>query len=244
MTDLAALVDAEGSFATFAEVFEGVEDQTAWHLAFRSFLARVAGAVVLVDAGVGPPGGDDPFLPERQGWLPDALAREGLAPADVDLVVLTHLHVDHVGWNVRDGRPFFPNARYVAQRADYEWITSLRPDRPYVRDNVLGLELELVEGAVELLPGVAYEPLPGHTPGHAGVVFDGIRVLGDLAVHELQLERPDTAYAAEDDSAAAAATRRAALTAAAERGEPVAFSHLGIGYVEAAGDSFAWRPLD
>jgi glyoxylase-like metal-dependent hydrolase (beta-lactamase superfamily II) len=126
MTDVVALSDGEGAFASLREVF-GVNDDTPWQVSFYAFLAHVRGATVLVDTGLGP-FGLDPFLPAWQGRLPQALAAAGVAPEQVDLVVLTHLHVDHVGWNMRDGVPFFPNARYVAHRDDYEWITAVDGD--------------------------------------------------------------------------------------------------------------------
>ncbi len=140
--------------------------------------------------------------------------------------MLTHLHVDHVGWNMLDGEPFFPNARYVAQQRDFDWITGARPDRPYVRDNVLGLQatgrLELVSGAAEPLPGVRLLPTGGHTPGHCLVEVEDATLVGDLAVHERQLADPGLAYVAEEDQAAIAAVgpgscrslRRAAASSA------------------------------
>ena len=134
------LLDAAGTFATVREAF-GLDDDGDWRLPFYAYLVRAGGQTVVVDTGVVPPGGEDPFLPDRAGLLPSGLERAGVSPGDVSLVVLTHLHVDHVGWNMRDGKPFFPNARYVAARADYEWITGARPDRPYVRDNVIGTYL-------------------------------------------------------------------------------------------------------
>src|SRR5262249_35949295 len=157
MSEIVPLLDAEGAFATVREAF-GLDDDTPWNARFHVFLVRLPEAVVVVDTGVGSPSGGDPFLPERQGWLPDALAGAGANPADVDLVVLTHLHVDHVGWNMVDGEPYFPNARYVAHREDFDWVTATRGDRPYVRENVQGLaatgRLELVEGPAEPAPGV------------------------------------------------------------------------------------------
>lgn len=108
MTELVGLIDGEGSFATLREVF-GVDDDTPWRVSFYAFLAHVGDATVLVDTGLGP-AGLDPFLPAWRGRLPQALAAAGVTPEQVDLVVLTHLHVDHVGWNMRDGVPFFPTA--------------------------------------------------------------------------------------------------------------------------------------
>jgi glyoxylase-like metal-dependent hydrolase (beta-lactamase superfamily II) len=241
------LLDAAGTFATVREAF-GLDDDGEWRLPFYAYLVRAGGQTVVIDTGVGPPGGEDPFLPDRAGLLPSELERAGVSPGDVSLVVLTHLHVDHVGWNMRDGKPFFPNARYVAERADYEWITGARPDRPYVRDNVIGLHatgrLELVEGPAEPVPGVRLVPTGGHTPGHCIVELDGATFAGDLAVHELQLADPGLAYVFEEDAAAIAAARARLLPQLADSGRLVGFGHLGLGRVTRAGSAFGWQRLD
>jgi glyoxylase-like metal-dependent hydrolase (beta-lactamase superfamily II) len=249
VTEVTALGDADGTFASLREAF-GLDDDAVWHLPFYSYLLRHDGHTVVVDTGVGSPAGDDPFLPARQGRLPAELARAGVARADVDLVVLTHLHVDHVGWNMFDGEPFFPKARYVAHRDDFDWITAVRPDRPYVRDNVLALAatgaLELADGsAVELLPGLELRRTGGHTPGHAIVEAREVTLVGDLAVHERQLADPGLPYVAEDDPAAAARLRRQLLPDFAASGRLLGFGHLGLGRVAGAGDGgFAWLPAD
>jgi glyoxylase-like metal-dependent hydrolase (beta-lactamase superfamily II) len=242
-----ALRDADGVFASMREAF-GVDDDAPWRLPFYSYLIRHDGHTIVVDTGVGSPAGDDPFLPERQGRLPRELAHAGVDRADVGLVVLTHLHVDHVGWNMLDGAPFFPNARYVAQRADFEWITAVRPDRPYVRDNVLALAasgvLDLLDGSAELLPGIEMHRTGGHTPGHSIVSAGDVTLLGDLAVHERQLADPGLAYVAEEDAAAAAGLRRELLSGLASAGRLLGFAHLGLGRVAPSGGGFAWLPAD
>jgi glyoxylase-like metal-dependent hydrolase (beta-lactamase superfamily II) len=241
------LLDTVGSFATFREAF-GLDDDREWRLPFYGYLVRTAAHAIVVDTGVGPPGGDDPFLPDRTGSLPSELERAGVLPAEVSLVILTHLHVDHVGWNMQAGEPFFPNARYVTQRADYEWITGAQPDRPYVRDNVRALHasglLDLADGPVEPLPGVRLVPTGGHTPGHSIVELDGATLVGDLAVHELQLADPASGYVAEHDQAAIAAVRARLLPELADTGGLVGFGHLGLGHVSRAGSAFGWQPLD
>jgi glyoxylase-like metal-dependent hydrolase (beta-lactamase superfamily II) len=243
MTDVTLLTDAEGTFATMRQAF-GVPDDGRWWLPFNAFLARTAGATVLVDTGVGPPGGSDPFLQDRAGRLPQLLAAAGVEPADVDLVVHTHLHVDHVGWNMVDGAPYFGNARYLAHRADYDNFTSKNPDRRYVRDQLIALHatgrLELFDDGFSPAPGVAIEHAPGHTAGHCVVTVGDVTFLGDIAVHEVQLADPDIAYMFEEDPHAAAARRRELLPRFVASGGLVGIPHLGLGRIHAAGDGFGW----
>ena len=247
MSEIAALVDTEGSFATFREAF-GVTEDAPWRLRFFVYLVHAGGETIVVDTGVGPAGGDDPFLPGRQGRLPAELERVGVAREEVGLVLLTHLHPDHVGWNMHDGSPFFPNARYVAHRDDFDWITAARPDRPYVRANVVALEasgrLELVSESAEPAPGVRLVRIGGHTPGHCIVDLGDATLAGDLAVHELQLADPTRGYVAEEDPPATAAARAELLPGFAASGRLLGFGHLGLGRIETAGPGFAWRPAD
>jgi glyoxylase-like metal-dependent hydrolase (beta-lactamase superfamily II) len=216
-------------------------------LPFNAFLARTGEGNVLVDTGVGPPGGDEPFLPDRQGRLPALLSGVGVAPEDVELVVLTHLHVDHVGWNMRGGEPFFPRARYIAHRADFETFTTTRAERPYVREQLVALQetgrLELVDDSGAPLAGVEIEHAPGHTAGHCAVTVGSVTFLGDLAVHELQLADPGVGYVFEEDPSAAAAARRRLFARFADSGGLVGLSHLGLGQIRRAGNGFAWQAL-
>jgi glyoxylase-like metal-dependent hydrolase (beta-lactamase superfamily II) len=243
MTDVTVLTDAEGTFATLRQAF-GVPDDTAWWLPFNAFLVRTTEVTMLVDTGVGPSGSTDPFLQDRAGRLPRLLAEAGVAAADVDLVVHTHLHVDHVGWNMVDGEPFFANARHLAHRADYDNFTRKTPDRRYVRDQLIALHaadrLELFDDGFSPAPGVAIEHVPGHTAGHCVVTAGDVTFLGDVAVHELQLADPEVAYVFEEDPAAAAARRREILPRLAASGGLVASPHLGLGRIHAAGAGFRW----
>src|SRR5581483_9246191 len=174
MTDLIAIDDTFGSFVTLRQGF-GEDDDAPWEIPVRVFLAKLDGANVLVDAGVGPAGGGS-FMPDRQGRLVDELGRHGVSPDDVDLVVFTHLHVDHIGWAVVDGEPFFRNARYVAHADDFAYFASP--------------EAEAVDRDGEIHPGVALVHLPGHTPGHCAVELAGAFVIGDAAVDPRQVADP------------------------------------------------------
>lgn len=245
MTDVVTLTDTEGTFASLREAF-GVDDDNAWWLPFNAFLVRHGDGIVLVDTGVGPPGTGDPFLEDRAGRLPALLGAAGVQPADVDLVVFTHLHVDHVGWNMVDGSPLFPQARYVAHRADFETFTKTRPDRRYVRDQLIALDalgrLELIEESCSPFPGVELEHVPGHTSGSCVATIGSVTFLGDVAVHELQLADPGVGYVFEEDRPAAAAARRRLLPRLAAEAGLVAIPHLGLGRIRLAGDGFAWAP--
>ena len=246
MTDVTVLTDAEGTFATMRQAF-GVDDDSKWWLPFNAFLARTSDLTVLVDTGVGPPGGSDPFLQDRAGRLPQLLAAQGVEPADVDLVVHTHLHVDHVGWNMVDGARHFPNARHLAHRSDYESFTTKNPDRRYVVDQLVALHdaggFELFDEGFSPAAGVVIEHAPGHTSGHCIVTVGDATFVGDLAVHELQLADPGVAYMFEEDPAGAAARRRELLSRFADAGGPVGIAHLGLGRIERVGGGFGWLPL-
>jgi glyoxylase-like metal-dependent hydrolase (beta-lactamase superfamily II) len=199
-----------------------------WWLRFRCFALRPAdGPVILVDTGIGPATAPARAWAPVPGRLPSALAEAGIAVEDVETVVLTHLHTDHIGWSIgEDGEPFFPNARYVLQRADLDWANPATVDwlRP-----PLGDRLSLVDGDSVLRPGVQLIHTPGHTPGHQCVLVDTgdepFLVTGDLLVHMLQLIDPAQRYTHEVDPDAARASRTG-LLARLGRGT-LATPHLG-----------------
>jgi glyoxylase-like metal-dependent hydrolase (beta-lactamase superfamily II) len=261
------LRDAHGSFATFDEAFpnatEEIEavsrqrypelfDGDLWLLPFCAFLVRSRAQTVVVDAGVGPAPGQ--FLPERQGWLPRELRRAGVAPDEVDVVILKHLHVDHVGWAAVDGAPFFPQARYVVSGIDWRFVANRDESRETFAARLAPLEragvLMLVELAVaEVAMGVALRPTPGHTPGHISVEVRGdtrqALVIGDIAVHPIQLHDPRLAYVFEEDPAAAAATRESVLREVAGGDVVVGAGHFpgGLGRVTMCSGGCAWHKI-
>jgi glyoxylase-like metal-dependent hydrolase (beta-lactamase superfamily II) len=161
-------------------------------LAIQSFVLHAPHATILIDTCVGE-GKARPLIPEWDhrsggGYL-DRLARIGVRPESVDLVVCTHLHLDHVGWNTRadDGRwvPTFPNARCLIGRRELAFWEDERRDSDKlaplhlcaVEDSVLPIlesgQAELVDDGYELGRGMTLMPLPGHTPGQMGLQVDG-----------------------------------------------------------------------
>jgi len=109
--------DCEGSFATVREAFPGVDDDEPWWIPVNVVLLRTDDATLLVDTGAGPK--PRAFFADGDARLLEELEQLSVAPADVDIVVHTHLHIDHVGW---DGA--FPNARYVVHEEDWAYFMS------------------------------------------------------------------------------------------------------------------------
>jgi len=198
------------------------DDHTA-PLSIHTFLIESDGARIVVDTCIG---NDKPRdLPEwnmRQSKFLDLLAERG-APVDaVDVVMCTHLHVDHVGWNTRlvNGRwvPTFPNARYLFAREEWAyWKNEVDPFGKEARDDSIVPILEsgladLVETNHRVTSEVTLVPTPGHTPGHVSVLIEsaGERavITGDLFHHPCQFARPLWPDTADVDTGRAAVTRQ------------------------------------
>jgi glyoxylase-like metal-dependent hydrolase (beta-lactamase superfamily II) len=191
-----------------------------------------------------------------QGPFLERLEAAGFAPASIDVVLCTHLHVDHVGWNTRrvEGRwvPTFPNARYLFGRVELaHWLASTgEEDRRIMADSVrpildAGLA-EPVEAGHAVTPEVRLEPTPGHTPGHVSVRIrsQGAEavITGDLMHHPVQCAEPHWQSHYDHDPDAARTTRRRFLGEQADRPVLVLGTHFAAptaGHV--VRDGAAWR---
>jgi glyoxylase-like metal-dependent hydrolase (beta-lactamase superfamily II) len=237
-------------------------DTDEYRGAVQTWLLRSEGKVVLVDTGVG----NDRHRPQiplfdhlRTPFL-DRLAEAGVRPEDVDVVVNTHIHYDHVGWNTRrendEWVPAFPNATYLIPRADQEFFDPRNAHRrPAVRDEHDRLRREgsrivyadsvapvldravLWEEEYRIDRNLALEPAPGHTPGSSIVRLssgsDLAVFVGDLLHSPVQILEPAYSSCFCEDPAQAASTRRAVLERAADLGELVVPAHFaGTGAVE------------
>jgi glyoxylase-like metal-dependent hydrolase (beta-lactamase superfamily II) len=209
----------------YPELFPGPD---TWHNHFGCYLLRSQGQIILVDTGIGSaatnPGMVSTLAGGVDGRLMVELQAAGLRPEDVDTVFFTHLHPDHVGWNLLRGdtspRATFPRARHVMHQADWEafkrpevqasfpfqyWEETLGPLE------TLGL-LDLITGERPLTGEITAIPTPGHTPGHMSlaIVSGGQRalILGDVAIHPAQVTEPDWAVIFDMDQQLAAQVRR------------------------------------
>ena len=192
-------------------------------LYYGCFALRSQGRVVLVDTGMGP--GPHPTRGNRRGDLLNRLKLQGVNPEDVSIVVHTHLHHDHVGWNLTyeegKARATFPNARYLVPRADWEHfiVPSVLETAPYVRDSVVPLEglgvMDLIEGEHTITPEISTVPTPGHTPGHVNVVISSQgqmgAVVGDVFHSKVQMQEPGWCSRADIDSELGLRSREAML---------------------------------
>ncbi|MFL5951537.1 MAG: MBL fold metallo-hydrolase [Gaiellaceae bacterium] len=231
------LPDCEGTFATLGEAFPAIHSDRDWWVPVNCALFQTGQTTILVDTGAGAK--PRAFLPDAGAALLDELAGAGVQPGDVDVVVHTHLHVDHVGWTGS-----FPNARYVVHEEDWAYFMSDASlvERPHLREKILPLDrVERVTGETEIAPGVRVEPAPGHTPGHVIVRAGDLAAIGDLVAHELQVVDPHLVFVNDVDSELAAATRQRVVAELAAEGTAVIAGHFrGIGRFERAGKGFRW----
>jgi len=229
------------------------------HVAMQTWVLRSGGRTILVDTGVG----NDKTRPAVEAWdhlsldYLGALARAGVRPEDVDLVVNTHLHVDHVGWNTRlvDGEwvPTFPNATYLMPKADFLfWDPANNPAiAGGVNEHVFGDSVAPVHAAGQVrlwedmyaIDGdLRLEAAPGHTPGSSVLKLssgtDRALFAGDLVHTPLQVLEAGHNSCFCEDPAGARATRRQWLGWAADNAALVLPAHFsGHGALEVARDA-------
>lgn len=237
-------------------------------LSYHSYVVRTPQRTIVVDTCIGN-GKDRHSMPEWHRldtpYLA-RLARAGVRPEDVDIVLCTHLHADHVGWNTRavDGRwrPTFPNARYLMARAEYDHYAAEHRtagqspvNRGSFADSVLPVvdsgQAELVDAshvvALEDDGRIRLEPAPGHTPGNVTVAVAGggreALLCGDVVHHPIQLAHPWLTVAADYDPVRADATRRALLERCADTDTLLLTGHFPdptAGFVRRAGSAYAF----
>jgi glyoxylase-like metal-dependent hydrolase (beta-lactamase superfamily II) len=208
---------------------------------YGCFLVISAGKTILVDTGIGRwPDGMDLRSPPS---MLVAMERAGVVPADIDLVLFTHLHWDHTGWNTQeeDGSLTltFPNARHVVQRKEFDYWTGPGdkpgngPDFDRVLAPIIAADrLELVSGEYAATREVVAVPTPGHTPGHVSFAIisgdDRAYILGDAAHKPVQLSEPDWYPGFDLDPVESTRSRHMILDRAEQEGALLAGGHFAF----------------
>src|SRR6266436_2152582 len=237
-----------------------LDDKGRFLQSIQSFVVQAPGLTLLVDTCVGNDkdrGGRQPFHMMHTAFLED-LAAAGFPPESIDVVLCTHLHVDHVGWNTRldGGRwvPTFANARYMFGKTEYEhWRDhSETPDKVAVfNDSVKPIvdagKAELIASDARLCDEITMIPTPGHSPGHTSILIqsDGEEGLltGDVAHHPCQMAHLDWSSTADSDPVRSAATRRELFSRFVDRPVLVIGGHYDAGHIHREGDAFIFVAL-
>jgi glyoxylase-like metal-dependent hydrolase (beta-lactamase superfamily II) len=208
---------------------------------FGSFLIRSHGKNMLVDTGLGQ--WPNPLDLQQPPSLLNSLHKAGFSPGDIDLVLFTHLHWDHTGWNTRGEEGAleltFPNARYIVQQKEFDYWTgpgdktTSAPAYERVLAPIIAADrLELVTGEYAATREVVAVPTPGHTPGHVSfaVVSAGKRayILGDAAHKPVQLTEPDWYPGFDLNPAESAKSRHMILDRAEQENALLAGGHFAF----------------
>jgi glyoxylase-like metal-dependent hydrolase (beta-lactamase superfamily II) len=243
-------------WAETRERYPDVFDGDAWRLHVHATLLRVDDRVVLVDTGIGPETAPAFAWSETAGALDRELDAAGVSPGEIAVVVITHVHDDHVGWTVdpATARPRFENARYLIHRADLEMMRSAQDEenRAIYEATLEPLErlgaVDVSEEPVELFDGVLVKHAPGHTPGHQIVLMDseGERAIvsADLVNNPVMLLQPGVNGETDADPELAWRTRRAYLESTSAEERLVIPTHFPepFGWFTRDGDRYAWTP--
>jgi glyoxylase-like metal-dependent hydrolase (beta-lactamase superfamily II) len=226
----------------------------------NAFLVNTGSKLVMIDSGAGA------MFGATLGKLVSILKASGYQPEQIDEIYITHMHGDHVGGLVANGQPVFANAVIRADKAEADyWLSQDNLDKapdnmkggfksaqaalgPYVAAG----RFKPIDGAAELVPGIAAQPSKGHTPGHDSYVVTSkgqkLVLIGDLIhVAAVQFPEPAVTISFDKDSKAAAAERDRQFTDAAKQGYLLGAAHLsfpGIGYVHANGGAYSWQPVN
>lgn len=210
---------------------------------------------ILVDTGCG-----DGFQ-STAGKLLSNMDSEGLKPTDIDTIIFTHGHIDHVGGAFnRKGEPTFPNAHYYTSRKEWEYW-GIKQDKTELqsllfasaRKGLLPIpeRFDLVGENADLMPGIKFIAAPGHTPGNSLLEItsgnDRLLCIGDIIHSPKEFKDPESYTQFDVTPEQAIQTRNSFLAQAARSGERVFACHFpfpGLGHIEQTVETFGWKPIE
>ena len=215
--------------------------------------------LVLFDTGNGPLAKEYEQLKARMalGNTAARLKELGYKPEDVDIVVLTHGHPDHIGGLVEGGQPIYPNARYVFGAAEYDFWQkgeNVREARKFNRElyvkicTPLSNRATMIRPGEEVVPGITAVDAAGHSPGLLAFAIesDGKKLMitaDTLTQYVMAVQKPEWYFDMDDEKDKAVATRKRFLKQLADERIPFVSFHMpfpGIGYIERSGDGYRW----
>lgn len=205
---------------------------------FTPTIVNTGAELVLFDTGLNPEG------------ITGALAAAGYTPDQVDVVVLTHMHGDHIGGLMNGGAATFPNARYVTGQVEFDHWAAAENEGFEANVRPFADQMTFLTGGQDAVSGITAVEAFGHTPGHMVYRLEsegaGLMIFADLANHPVwSLARPDWEVRFDADKEAAAASRRNVLSMIAADRIPSIGYHMpfpAVGFVDTREDGFRWVP--
>ena len=232
-------------------------------VAINAFLINTGNHLIRVDSGKGAVDGE--IFTEKHGLVTEFLKASGYEPEDVDVLLPTHLHADHICGIEENGQCIFPNATlYLANQEKAYWLDSDMSSQPQeaqiaaqiartaAKPYIAANRIKTFEPGEEVFAGIKSVPLFGHTPGHTGYMVSSegksLFIWGDLLhVKAVQLPHPEVGIIFDSDTAEARKRRAEMLPKLAEKKQLVCGAHLpfpGIGYLEKQGKNYHFHPIE